>query len=1802
MSNKKLIWIVIWSLLISLFPPALVVRAEGTVYTNMPEIPNEAGDHHNYFIVPEQFQANAGSWSIQSPSGGSLRDTTLVGRSDRNVKATSPASAIIDISASDIYYVWAHTRDFTASAGQRKFSIGLNGKMLPYTFGAHEYNGWKWELGGRVKLGAGQTTITLQDISAYYPRVDAILLTTNPLFIPDSGYSALKLSLSTPMEKVPLSSYANMPDIVNIPGYFASYFVVPEQFAAKRGTWTQQGSGAAIRGTYLQGLTNGNPSSTQPAEASIDIDSAGIYRVWAYTEDDEISTGGFELDIGEFTSLETLGVHGKSGWAWEDAGTIDVPAGQVTLKLNDTHASNAKIAAILISADIGFTPTNDYEVLKGNLALSRPISEGSSSSDVIFLRPASFEQFGSWILEGYNESFGSLNLKGLESGDNSVFDPSLAQPAVARFQASSAGTYKVWVHSRDFTSRQGTRFFNVNINGTQLQKTFGTHGVNSWAWEDGGTIILQAGENVLQLLDTSGYFARTDGIILSNDINFVPPNSYSEILNIANPSNTYKDRLVYPDWARTHNAPLREFTLENEHVRVKFYEVSTTHGNVIQKQTYIKNGESFVQVEARTDEFGYLLLYGNSSHPIGMSQQTPIFDTTVEVDGQDVRTVTVNPFESGMPNWMIPASVTMSGAHTALLIAENNLARLEAEWSLPSGAEEPVVTLRLHAKQAGIFSIGMFNGSEQSLDRVDFLLNPFRYMGKRMPDEPVLVPEQTSSSAYSSMTLSNKPEVAGGMKVTYAMAVDPDSISDRWAYENNSNFGLGIMGRNRGVQPSLFAPLPGLPGSQLALNDTYTFKYRPIVRLEDWFDTYRHVTQTIMGLKDYRKNVAASLTDTILNVQDLMMDDNYGGWDENMKAHYNMEAQNVATQSSPMAVMQSYLLTEDNDIYESRVVPTLENLLTRESMHFTSKGNSVAISNLSFPNPLPIGTPVEGFGTSVFGGLNEMARGLTPALREVGVDQGKRLSSGNATTWSEDLWMYRFTGDHTYLEQAMIAADAYMNVFTKAPPRTLNNFNSFINVNYYPSLNGLLDLYEISGEVRYLEGAKETARRLLTTLKVNPIVQGEMTIDADEIRSKSFMPNAHFWWKGESVDRLGFPQGLAGLQDASTPAWVPSPVGLGIEQASSFMGTESGYITMSNWAPDLMRLAKLTGDETFEMAARNAILGRGANYPGYYQNQYMVHQKEVNYPYTGPDLTNIYYHHIPVYYGVLTDFLFAQAWNWSNGQIQFPFLRQQGYSYFNNRQFGSAPGSFFGENNMWPWLKKDLVNTGDIQIDWLAARKDGMLGVALMNEDSTNITTTVTFGQELGGASLEGSAALVDANGNRTQVIISSGKLTLTIPAKGIIGIIMEHAEMRKPAFADIDSTAGINRPIAQTVTHPVTTGDFGLGFVIQVDPSFYHAYTLVTDMPDATEKVRLHYRIGDGEWQQVDRNVYPYEFSIKVESPDAPTEFYMDVFAKNNTVKTSSLKQLRPYSTRADIIGFHAMGQNGNALIDPQAHTVTAAVYNGTDVSHLEVDIDLSEGAHTLSPAVIMDFSSPVQVVVQAENGRKQTWTVVVTNMDQIPPITTDNAPQGWTKHDIVVTLNAVDQESSVLATYFTVNGGERQSGQSVSINTEGTHNIDYWSVDAAGNLESAHTVAVNIDKTAPVTTVTYSPSPDNGWQVYPVTVSLSVYDNLSGMSVTEYSLDGGSTWLSYVGPIIVAQEQLDHFKYRSQDQAGNVEMGRRLIIRDIRGFLFLACSGFHINSPYHYEVQRLPLVCDLHSRISAKYDARETSLCLRL
>ena len=119
---------------------------------------------------------------------------------------------------------------------------------------------------------------------------------------------------------------------------------------------------------------------------------------------------------------------------------------------------------------------------------------------------------------------------------------------------------------------------------------------------------------------------------------------------------------------------------------------------------------------------------------------------------------------------------------------------------------------------------------------------------------------------------------------------------------------------------------------------------------------------------------------------------------------------------------------------------------------------------------------------------------------------------------------------------------------------------------------------------------------------------------------------------------------------------------------------------------------------------------------------------------------------------------------------------------------------------------------------------------------------------------------------------------------------------------------------------------------------------------------------------------------------------------------------------------------------------------------------------------------------------------------------------------------------------------GGWTVYAGAFTLMVEGPHAVEYRATDRLGNAETARTLGANVDNTPPVTTI----APATGPFTPTTGFTLTATDGGSGVSVTEYRIDGGP-WIGYANPFTVALG--DHvIGYRSADHLNNTEAERAL------------------------------------------------------
>lgn len=172
----------------------------------------------------------------------------------------------------------------------------------------------------------------------------------------------------------------------------------------------------------------------------------------------------------------------------------------------------------------------------------------------------------------------------------------------------------------------------------------------------------------------------------------------------------------------------------------------------------------------------------------------------------------------------------------------------------------------------------------------------------------------------------------------------------------------------------------------------------------------------------------------------------------------------------------------------------------------------------------------------------------------------------------------------------------------------------------------------------------------------------------------------------------------------------------------------------------------------------------------------------------------------------------------------------------------------------------------------------------------------------------------------------------------------------------------------------------------------------------------------------------------------------------------------------------------------------------------------------------------------VDTEGNAEEKKTVDL-KIDDVAPVTSSDVKSGLYNADVTVNLSAVDHESGVEKTFYSIDGSSYVEGNQLTISEEGISTVYYYSEDIAGNKEEVKVLNITLDETAPVTVSNINGGVFNT----DVNVKLSVTDNF-GMGQTFYSIDGSSVLEG--NDFIVTEEGTHQIAFYSVDKAGNKEM----------------------------------------------------------
>lgn len=134
---------------------------------------------------------------------------------------------------------------------------------------------------------------------------------------------------------------------------------------------------------------------------------------------------------------------------------------------------------------------------------------------LVMIEAERFQDIGGWTIDAqFRQQMGSTYLIAAGTGEP-------VQDAVTRIRLPAAGRWRLWVRCQDWDPTSLGRF-QVQVGEWVSPVTFGEQ-KRDWAWIDGGSAELPAGELTLRLHDLTGYYGRCDALLFSADPAFEPP-------------------------------------------------------------------------------------------------------------------------------------------------------------------------------------------------------------------------------------------------------------------------------------------------------------------------------------------------------------------------------------------------------------------------------------------------------------------------------------------------------------------------------------------------------------------------------------------------------------------------------------------------------------------------------------------------------------------------------------------------------------------------------------------------------------------------------------------------------------------------------------------------------------------------------------------------------------------------------------------------------------------------------------------------------------------------------------------------------------------------------------------------------------------------------------------------------------------------------------------------------------------------------------------------------------------------------
>src|SRR2546428_210300 len=249
----------------------------------------------------------------------------------------------------------------------------------------------------------------------------------------------------------------------------------------------------------------------------------------------------------------------------------------------------------------------------------------------------------------------------------------------------------------------------------------------------------------------------------------------------------------------------------------------------------------------------------------------------------------------------------------------------------------------------------------------------------------------------------------------------------------------------------------------------------------------------------------------------------------------------------------------------------------------------------------------------------------------------------------------------------------------------------------------------------------------------------------------------------------------------------------------------------------------------------------------------------------------------------------------------------------------------------------------------------------------------------------------------------------------------------------------------------------------------------------------------------------------------------------------------------------YSASGTGGGSNWYTSAVTVTlSATDDSSGVAVIHFRTDGGAWQSYAGPFTFQaDGSHAIDYYATDYSGTNETLRSVTVKIDSATPSSSVQlagtlAGDGSYISSVDVTVTSTDATSGVQSTQYRVDGGAvRSYATAFPLSGNGTHTVEYYATDVAGNVESAKSSVVRISGSPfgpPVTVLQVAGTAgQNSWYISLVNVTLTATSPSGTGIFTMYSVDG-SGWTQYAQTFMLTEGR-HSLDYQSWDSAGFVE-----------------------------------------------------------